>query len=166
VQICRARVSGEPVLEDTEDLMEATRAALSPLIGHDLMAMRRHRGDQAAFAPHALSIARLLADMLRGAQEEGVSLADAVDAIDNERAAFSLLMDLDAQAEDGMAATAVGAARQVVAMTTATRFSPPPMTARCPEQAWCVATCWSTTARNWTSASPALVSTWRAWRAS
>ncbi len=28
VQVCRARVSGEPVLEDTEDLMEATRAAL------------------------------------------------------------------------------------------------------------------------------------------
>jgi len=113
VQVCRARVSGEAVLEDTEDLMEATRAALSPLIGHDLAALRRHRDDQAAYAPHALSIARLLAEMLRGAQEEGAPPADTADGGANERAAFGLLMDLDAQVEDGIAASAVGAAREV-----------------------------------------------------
>ena len=32
-QVCRARVTGEPVLEETEDLMEATRAALAPAHG-------------------------------------------------------------------------------------------------------------------------------------
>jgi cobaltochelatase CobT len=113
VQICRARVGGEPVLEDTEDLMEATRAALSPLIGHDLAALRRHRDDQAAYARHALSIARLLAEMLRGAQDGEAAPDGAADADDSERAAFSLLMDLDAQLEDGVAASTLGAARQV-----------------------------------------------------
>ena len=40
-QICRARVTGEPVLEETEDLIEATRAALAPALGHDLAGLRR-----------------------------------------------------------------------------------------------------------------------------
>ncbi|MGI9154607.1 MAG: cobaltochelatase CobT-related protein, partial [Rubrivivax sp.] len=53
-QITRARLTGDPVLEETEDLMEATRAGIVPVIGHALAAMRRHRFDQAAFAPHAL----------------------------------------------------------------------------------------------------------------
>lgn len=111
VQVCRARVSGEPVLEDTEDLMEATRAALSPLIGRDLAALRRHRGDQAAYAAHALSIARLLADMLRAAQaEEGTPASSDADN-DPERAAFGLLMDLEAQVDDGIAASTLGAPR-------------------------------------------------------
>jgi cobaltochelatase CobT len=69
-QVCRARISGEPVLEETEDLMEATRAALSPLMGSDLAGLRRRRDDQSAFAVHALAIARLVDDMLRSADEE------------------------------------------------------------------------------------------------
>ena len=32
-QVCRARVTGEPVVEETEDLLEATRAGLVPTLG-------------------------------------------------------------------------------------------------------------------------------------
>ncbi|MFM8766369.1 MAG: cobaltochelatase CobT-related protein, partial [Rubrivivax sp.] len=66
-QITRARLTGDPVLEETEDLMEATRAGIVPVIGHALAGMRRHRFDQAAFAPHALELARWVAQQLADA---------------------------------------------------------------------------------------------------
>lgn len=93
-QICRARVTGERVLEETEDLMEATRGALGPLLGHELAGLRRTRSVQAAYAAHALRVAHTIADMLRSGGEEDVPpLGD--DADDNLRAAFSLAIDAD-----------------------------------------------------------------------
>ncbi len=110
-QVCRARISGGPVLEETEDLMEATRAALSPVMGRDLAGLRRHRHDQAAFAVHTLAIAQLVADMLRSADEEDPLGGEVAAGADNERAAFSLVMDLDAQVEEGVAAAVSGHSR-------------------------------------------------------
>ena len=63
----RARVTGEPVVEATEDRIEATRFALAPRIGHALAGLRRERHDQAAYAVHARAIARVVAAMLRHA---------------------------------------------------------------------------------------------------
>lgn len=105
-QICRARVTGEPVLEETEDLMEATRGAIAPVLGHDLAGLRRHRADQAAYARHALSVARLIAEMVRLADDEQGTESKNAEADDADRAAFSLMMDLDAEVTDGIAAAA------------------------------------------------------------
>ena len=66
-QITRARLTGDPVLEETEDLMEATRAGIVPAIGHSLAAMRRLRDDQAAFATPALELSRWVAQQLADA---------------------------------------------------------------------------------------------------
>ena len=110
-QVCRARVTGEPVLEETEDLMEATRAALAPAMGSDLAGLRRQRHDQAAYAGHALAIARLVGEMLRSADAEEGDRNDAADAEDSERAAFSLVMELDARVEEGVAAAVSGHSR-------------------------------------------------------
>jgi cobaltochelatase CobT len=110
-QVCRARVTGEPVLEETEDLMEATRAALSPAMGTDLAGLRRQRHDQAAYALHALGIARLVGEMLRSADAEEGAASEATDAEDSERAAFSLVMELDARIEEGIAAAVSGHSR-------------------------------------------------------
>ena len=110
-QVCRARVTGEPVLEETEDLMEATRAALAPAMGSDLAGLRRQRHDQAAYAVHALGIARLVGEMLRSADDEDDDRADSVDAEDSERAAFGLVMELDARVEEGVAAAVSGHSR-------------------------------------------------------
>lgn len=63
-QVCRARITGEPVVAETEDLIEATRAALAPRLGTDLAGLRRHRADQASFAGHARSVAAEVAAML------------------------------------------------------------------------------------------------------
>ena len=110
-QVCRARLTGEPVLDETEDLMEATRAALAPTMGSDLAGLRRQRHDQVAYALHALAIARLVSEMLRSADAEEGERNDAVDADDSERAAFSLVMDLDARVEEGIAAAVSGHSR-------------------------------------------------------
>ncbi|WP_051579754.1 cobaltochelatase CobT-related protein [Pseudonocardia acaciae] len=69
-QVCRSRITGEPVVAETEDLIEATRAALAPRLGGDLAGLRRHRGDQALFARHARSVAAEVAGMLHGTEDE------------------------------------------------------------------------------------------------
>lgn len=93
-QMCRARVTGENVVEATEDLLEATRAALGPMIGVALAGLRRDRADQAAYAPHALSIARTVAEMLHLASDEaGDEARDDDDGDEDPWAAFSLLLD-------------------------------------------------------------------------
>jgi cobaltochelatase CobT len=92
-QICRARVSGEQVVEETEDMLEATRFALAPLIGHALAGLRRDRNDQAAYAVHALAIARTVAAMLHEAGEESSAARDP--HVDDKRSVFSLVADMD-----------------------------------------------------------------------
>ncbi|MGJ7534521.1 MULTISPECIES: cobaltochelatase CobT-related protein [unclassified Variovorax] len=93
-QICRARVSGQQVVEETEDMLEATRFALAPLIGHALAGLRKDRADQAAYAVHACAIARTVAAMLHEADEEGSSAARDPH-VDDKRSVFSLVADMD-----------------------------------------------------------------------
>ena len=94
-QICRARVTGQQVVEETEDMLEATRFALSPLIGHALAGLRREREDQAAYAVHARAIARTVAAMLHAAGEGEEGEDDAGADPDDKRSVFSLVADMD-----------------------------------------------------------------------
>jgi cobaltochelatase CobT len=110
-QVCRARVTGDPVTEATEDLMEATRASLAPVLGTPLHGLRRQRHDQAAYALPALEIAALVARMLREAGQEDDEQTRPQDLSDPERAAFSLLMDFDATLDEDMAAAVSGRSR-------------------------------------------------------
>ena len=106
-QVCRSRVSGEPVVEETEDLLEGTRADLAPLIGVALAGLRRERRDQAAYAPHALAIARTIAARLAvyGAND----LDDGDDAgPDDAWTEFSLLLDQGESLDDSIATTVAG----------------------------------------------------------
>lgn len=64
-QVCRSRVMGESVVEDTEDLLEGARFSLSPLIGHELAALRRARADQAAYAVPAIRLAEKISELVR-----------------------------------------------------------------------------------------------------
>ncbi|MFI8997921.1 cobalt chelatase [Streptomyces sp. NPDC053542] len=77
--MCRARITAEPVPAHAEDPIEATRAALAPLTGHDLAGLRRHRTDQRAFARYALSLARTVAELLATAEgpDDGTTGEDA-----------------------------------------------------------------------------------------
>lgn len=94
-QIAWSRLNGWPVLEEIEDLIEATRAAIVPALGTALAGMRRHRADQRAFAKHALALAREVSAMLAAA---GAGRPDSqADEPDGKAtlAAFALLIEFD-----------------------------------------------------------------------
>lgn len=111
-QVARARVSGEPVIDATEDLIESTRFALAPVIGNALAGLRRHRGDQAVYAEHALVIAAAVGSMLREAgHADAAAGRERAEGERDTRAAFSLLLDPDADTGDGIAAVTPGDSR-------------------------------------------------------
>lgn len=109
-QISWSRLTGSPVLEETEDLIEVTRAAIVPAIGFALAGLRRHRDDQSAFAGHALEMARLVGEMIRSARAEQAE-EEGADEEDTARAAFSLLLDFDDEESDTIAAAPTGRSR-------------------------------------------------------
>ncbi|WP_067593403.1 MULTISPECIES: cobalt chelatase [Amycolatopsis] len=98
-QVARARITGEPVVEETEDLIEATRAAIAPMLGAQLAGLRRNRADQAAFAEHARALAETVAGLLEPERPE-----DSED--EEDTAAYALLLDFDDETggEEGGAA--------------------------------------------------------------
>lgn len=120
-QICRARVTQQPVLEETEDLMEATRAGIGPLIGHSLAALRRARHDQAGYAVHALAIAAQVARLLESAGEGDDAIREA-ERENDPRLAFGLLADADEKDDiEGAATVVTGRSRVLEASTSGYR---------------------------------------------
>ncbi|WP_244259158.1 cobaltochelatase CobT-related protein [Cupriavidus gilardii] len=98
-QVVWSRLSGQPVVEETEDLIEATRAAIVPALGTALAGMRRMRADQRAFAAHALAAAEMVAEMLRDdARRAGLTQDDDRESVESVRDGFSLLLDFDDEA--------------------------------------------------------------------
>lgn len=102
-QVCRARITGEPVVEEIEGVIESTHFALAPLLGHDLAGLRRHRADQQAFARHALAVADAVASLAGDSGD--ADDVDQTDAVDRET--LTLLARFDDPGEDG-AIAAVG----------------------------------------------------------
>ncbi|UYG06560.1 cobaltochelatase CobT-related protein [Halomonas sp. M4R1S46] len=108
-QMCWSRLQARPVLEETEDYIEGTRASLVGELGTALYGLRRQRHDQAAYAEHALAIARIVATRVRAEREQA---GDDEDEEPAEAAsdAFALLLDLEDGDgdEDGVAAATTG----------------------------------------------------------
>jgi cobaltochelatase CobT len=100
-QICRARITGQPVVEATEGLIESTRFALAPTLGDPLAGLRRSRRDQEAFARHAIAIARRVGHLLADRAGE----ASAGRGPDPR---LAMLVDFDSS-DDDITATAPGA---------------------------------------------------------
>lgn len=112
-QITRSRVTAQPVLDATEDAIEATRMSIVRTLGHALAGLRRHRHDQAAYAEHALAVASLVSGMLAAYDQEDLSGASDDDTEPDEPAqAFNLWMDLDGDdGDDGFATARSGSSR-------------------------------------------------------
>jgi cobaltochelatase CobT len=112
-QVTHARLSGEPALEETEDLMEATRAGIVPQIGHALASMRRLRHDQAAFAAPALELAAWVARQI--AQAQALAAAEGADEKPfDSRIALGLRLEFDEGDVDDGAVAQVQAGRRSV----------------------------------------------------
>lgn len=85
VEICRARITQQPVVEQTEDLLEGNRAALSPLIGSAVASLRSARTDQARYAELAIEIGERVSELLD---------EDVIDAATNgESTSLTLYLD-------------------------------------------------------------------------
>ena len=96
-QVVRSRISGEPVVHESEDMIEATRANLSSTLGPLLAALRRNKHSQSDFAPHALLVAELVAEAV-SALESRVPARKAGKAKASKAAEFSLLVDVERDA--------------------------------------------------------------------
>ena len=97
-QMCWSRLSGLPVYEETEDLIEATRASIGSELGPALAGLRRFRHDQAQYAPYALDIAHLVSHSIEHALENQKK-NDENEKEDEELDAFALLLDVDGELE-------------------------------------------------------------------
>jgi len=109
-QVVWARVTGWPVLEETEGLIEATRAGIAPTIGVPLAGLRASRTDQRRYAAHARELARRVASMLD--DERAARAANDTDEVrdpDDALTAFSLWVDFDAADADLPASMPAGA---------------------------------------------------------
>ncbi|WP_421046060.1 cobaltochelatase CobT-related protein [Paraburkholderia sp. A1RI-2L] len=111
-QIVWSRVTGWPVLEDTEDLIEATRAGIVPAIGVQLAGLRANRADQRAYAVHALELARRIASMLDDARAARAQDDDSeARAPDDALTSFSLWVDFDETSVELPALATTGTSR-------------------------------------------------------
>ncbi|MGK0399273.1 MAG: cobaltochelatase CobT [Gammaproteobacteria bacterium] len=102
-----SRLTGLPTLEEIDDVIESTRANLSPLIGSDLVGLRKNRHNQSAYAAHALSIAKLIDESLQvGDKERALNLAEQEDT---EKALnrIALSSDFSDEAEDANIASII-----------------------------------------------------------
>jgi cobaltochelatase CobT len=106
-QVAWSRLNALPVPEDSEDLIEATRAGIAPALGPAMAGMRRWRHDQARFAPHALDVAHLVGAMVRAERED---TADEDGTQQNPRA-LELLLDFEREEVDAMPLASGGEGR-------------------------------------------------------
>lgn len=110
-QMCWSRLTAKPVLEETEDYIEGTRASLVGVLGVSLAGMRRHRDNQAAFAQHALVVALIVGETMRTEMREaGADENDRdIDEEDEVKSRFALLLDFDQDdSGDGIAIATSG----------------------------------------------------------
>lgn len=104
--ICRSRVLGEPVPEALMDLIESTRFALSPVIGHDVRGLRLTRHEQADYGQHALSIARSVAKHTVAGQVQPP--ATRINMVQPTRERLSLWIDFEGGEDKDAAMAAPG----------------------------------------------------------
>lgn len=112
-QIAWSRLSGHPTLTQTDDLIEATRGRITPVIGHHLAGLRRERENQAKYAEHALAIAGILDRSLEAESARGGESTQS----ENETALarIALALDFSDEAEDSNIASVVTGSSRVLA---------------------------------------------------
>jgi len=99
-QITRSRVTAQPVVDATEDAIEATRMGIVQALGSDLAGLRRQRHDQAAYAQHALAIAQMIADQILSQDPAPDEQAKESDDDEPDALDFNLWMDFEGDGAD------------------------------------------------------------------
>jgi cobaltochelatase CobT len=113
-QIAWSRITGYPTLEETDDVIEATRATIAPVIGYELAGLRRDRKDQAAYAEHALSIAQIVDNSVRVNDQRIETRDSKLDNMDSVLSRITLALDFSDDADDANIATIVTGTSKVL----------------------------------------------------
>jgi cobaltochelatase CobT len=108
-QIAWSRLNARPVLDDTEDLIEVTRAGIAAAMGPPLVGMRKWRHDQARFASYALDLAQIVGAMVRAENEDTES--ENASAQQQSLRGLALLLDFDQEESAAMAMAASGSSK-------------------------------------------------------
>lgn len=106
IQMCWSRLNAHPVLDETEDFIEATRAGIGPLIGTALAGLRRTRHDQAAYAAYALALAQAISAAIDTEHDPDATASADADAVSDS--VFALLLDFDEEELTQMQAAVTG----------------------------------------------------------
>lgn len=101
-QIVWSRLMDCALPDHISDLLEPTRAALAPALGHAFAGIRRHRADQRRYAHYALMIARDLAERVQSEYEDDPKTAGV------RRGRFTLSLDFDQDDAEGFQAVHSG----------------------------------------------------------
>ncbi len=106
-QMVWSRLNNTSVLEETEDLLEATRAGISPIVGDDLYKLKKYRNDQAEYAKYALSLAATFKNMIsqESDSESDAELDEEMEEI--ELPEFNLMVNFD-DAQEGISNATFG----------------------------------------------------------
>jgi cobaltochelatase CobT len=105
--MCRSRVTGDPIDDDTADRIETTRGRVNQVAEGALQGLRRERFDQSKYAVHALQIAHAVAELMLAAKESGAEQSEQGESI--ELAAFALL-DVE-KGDDAVAVACAGTSK-------------------------------------------------------
>lgn len=108
-QIAWSRLNARPVLEDTEDLIEVTRAGIAAVMGPPLVGMRKWRHDQARFASYALDLAQIVGAMVHAENED--TEGKKASALQQHQRGLTLLLDFDQEENAAMAVAASGTSK-------------------------------------------------------
>ncbi len=92
-QVCWSQLNHISVIEETEDLLEATRAGISPIISESVYGMKKSKHDQAEFAVHALTLASNFKHLIFTESEEEEDIDKIMEEIDIPD--FKLLISFD-----------------------------------------------------------------------
>ncbi|WP_313812886.1 cobaltochelatase CobT-related protein [Glutamicibacter sp.] len=95
LQVTRSRITGEPLIAESEDMIESTRAHLASSLGPLLSDLRRQRHVQHAFAQTALLVAELTAQNV--AALEKAQGSEAADRKGQLQPTFDLLLDVESE---------------------------------------------------------------------
>lgn len=113
-QMAWSRLTGNPVLAETDDIIEATRANISPVIGHHLSALRQNRHNQKTFAEHALVIAKIVGNTVQTSMLKNNSAISKHDDPEDFLSRITLAADFSDDAEDANIATVITGTSKVL----------------------------------------------------
>lgn len=100
IQMCWSRLNHLPPYAETEDVIEATRAAISAELGPLLLGLRTYKSDQKNYAQFALAIAELVKNSIEFEQDQ--SQTESKKEEEKTIAAFALFIDTEGGDDSGL----------------------------------------------------------------